>query len=246
MSKKLDALRSFALMLGVAIVLGSGVQASSPLPKPERVTIHAKHFFMPPGFDDNDNAQLVLSGMLPNTCYKSANPKVEIDEARKRIIVTPQAFFYPGCWCLQVLVPFTQTIDLGVLQQGNYTVTEMDERGSGLTRGTLPIAEARSGAPDDSLYAPIKAARIERRENELTLILSGQLSSCMSFKEVKVMARVPNLIEVLPIAQEDGTQCSGPARSFERSVALPALEHGTTLIHIRSLNGQSINLIEEL
>lgn len=246
MNNKRSAMRYAVLIAGVSIVLGSGVQASSPLPKPERVTLHAKHFFMPPGFDNNDNAQLVLNGMLPNTCYKSANAKVEIDETNKRILVTPQAFFYPGCWCLQVLVPYTQTIDLGVLQQGDYTVVEMDERGSGLARGTLPIAQARSSAPDDFLYAPIKAARIDRQGTSQNLILSGQLSSCMRFKEVKVLTRVPHLIEVLPIAEEDGSDCSGAPRAFEQTVSLPDLEHGTTLIHIRSLNGQSINLIEEL
>ncbi len=228
-------------LLGIA----SLVQASTPLPKPQRVAIHSKHFFMPPGFDDNDNAQLILHGMLPNTCYKAAQAKVEIDETQKRIVITPQAFFYPGCWCLQVLVPFTQTVDLGVLQLGDYTVVELDERGTGLTRGVLPVAPARSGAPDDFLYAPIKAARFDRTAQ--TLILSGQLSSCMRLKEVKVLARVPNLIEVLPIVEEDGSgNCSGASKDFEQGVSLPALETGTTLIHIRSLNGQSINLIEEI
>jgi hypothetical protein len=246
MNNKLSALRYSLLIAGVSIALGAGVQASSPLPKPERVTIHAKHFFMPPGFDNNDNAQLILNGMLQNTCYKSANPKVEIDETNKRIVVTPQAFFYPGCWCLQVLVPYTQTVDLGVLQMGNYTIVEMDERGAGLTRGTLPVAQARSSAPDDFLYAPIKAARIERQGASQSLILSGQLSSCMRIKEIKVLARVANLIEVLPIAEEDGTNCSGAPHTYEQVVALPDLEPGTTLVHIRSLNGQSINLIEEL
>ena len=246
MNNKLSAWRYTFLVVGVSIALGSGVQASSPLPKPERVVLHAKHFFMPPGFDNNDNAQLILNGMLPNTCYKSANAKVEVDETSKRIVVTPQAFFYPGSWCLQVLVPYTQTVDLGVLQTGDYTVVEMDERGAGLTRGTLPVAQARTSAPDDFLYAPIKAARIERQGASQNLILSGQLSSCMRIKELKVLARIPNLIEVLPIVEEDGTNCSGTPRSFEQMVSLPDLEPGTTLIHIRSLNGQSINLIEEL
>ena len=83
---------------------------------PEVVNLIPDEIFIPPGFDNNDHAQVVVSGVFMNSCYKVAPPKSRVDFSRNKIIIENQVYYYPGGWCLQVLVPYSQTIELGVLE----------------------------------------------------------------------------------------------------------------------------------
>ncbi|MGK5085240.1 hypothetical protein WDW37_18280 [Bdellovibrionota bacterium FG-1] len=228
--------------------LFASLGGASDFPKPELVRVASERIFAPPGFDDNDNAQLVVHGNLINTCYKAASPAVEVDQQQRKISITPQSYVYFSSWCLNVTVPFTQTIDLGVLQAGTYQIVEINRQDQEIPRGTLSVAPARSASADDVLYAPIKNVRVEKVGLTAEVIISGVMSNrCMFVQKVKVLNRVQGIIEVLPIAgYRSGMACQGNPRPFEASAPLPEGASGNTLIHVRSLNGQSINDVEEL
>jgi hypothetical protein len=215
---------------------------------PELVKVSSEEIFAPPGFDDNDNAQIVVHGELLNTCFKAAPPLVNVDAANHLITVTPQAYSYSGCWCLDVLVPFTQTVDLGLLRAGQYKVMEMNAQGKRVHDVLLPVEVARSASPDDALYAPVKQAKVELGApgTQNTLVLSGSFSSdCMEMQEVKTFHRTANIVEVLPIAAyKAGTSCTPNPKPFEVRVKLPAVAPGNTLLYVRSLNGQAVTDVE--
>jgi hypothetical protein len=222
--------------------------ADLPLPSPERVTVSAQRIYTPLGFDSNDNVQVVIHGRLPNTCYKITAPKVTVNELAHEISISPQAFSYSGCRCLDVLVSFTQTVDLGILSAGKYRVMELDGKGRLVQESFIPVSQARSMAPDDYLYAPVKNVRVENGPTGPSVVLNGTFpDTCMEIQEVKVMHTASHLYEVLPIASyKSGTQCDLNPRPFEIKVALPEFEPGESLIYVRSLNGQSVNSVELL
>jgi hypothetical protein len=222
--------------------------ADGSFPAPELIPMASDALFAPPGFDSNDTAQIVVHGILPNTCYKAAAPEFTVDKDQKTITVTPQAYTYSGCWCAPVTSTFTRTLDLGILPVGDYRVLERDTLGKVRSETSLPVAPAVTSAADDFLYAPVATAVVRRTGADNELVMSGSFSAdCMEIQDVKVMNRRPHIIEVLPMAAyKTGSTCKTAAQPFEVRAKLPAVEPGNTLVYIRSLNGQSISLVELL
>ena len=119
----------------------------------------------------------------------------------------------------------------------------------------MPVSLSSSRSPDDFLYAPVTDARVEsgngvldNKKKNPTLILNGYFTnSCMSFREVKFNVRPNGVIEVLPIIDvQQGVTCAQVATEFNISVSLREVPEGRYLVHIRSLNGQSVNRIVDL
>lgn len=249
----LESLICAVLACGMASTNASGAEIKSvpnggPFPAPLLVQIAADAIYAPPGFDDNDNAQIVVHGSLDNTCFKAAPPLVETDRANHLIKVTAQAHLYDGGWCLQIVTPFTYSVDLGILKAGHYHVVEYNAVGGLLHEASLPIAVSISAAADDFLYAPVKSVRLDTSGPKRAVILNGTFASdCMEMQEVTVLHRVKDVIEVLPVATYKSDRiCQLDPRPFEVRVELPEVTPGQKLIHVRSLNGQAINLVEDL
>jgi hypothetical protein len=233
--------------LALSVLMSPFAFAETPNPFPRLVSMPAQYIFAPPGFDNNDNAQIVIYGQLPSTCYKTANPAVRVDQATHRIYVSAVAYSYSGCFCLEVMTPFTQTVDLGILAAGSYQIYEVAENGTKSLRGTMPIAATQTPMPDENLYAPVRSAIIERNGNQSFLHLSGVFTSdCVDLQRVVTLHRASRIIEVLPLAvQKPGVPCTRRDRPFDARVALSVREAGENLIHIRSMNGNSVNLVDE-
>lgn len=218
----------------------------SPL-TPELVLMPPERVFSPPGFDNNDRAEVTITGNLPSTCYKVGPAVAEVDSVNKRIIIRNHAYYYSGCWCLMVNVPYVETVDLGVLSAANYSIlVQTTPEGSFSRLGSMGIAVSANSGPDDDLYALVQEARIENGDDgkAKSLSLSGSLTSdCMVLKELKTLYRTPNVIEVLPIVELKQGLCKPHLYPFSAKVDLASTWSGETLVHIRSLNGRSLNKI---
>ena len=216
-------------------------------PAPKLVEWLPGRTFIPPGFDSNDRTQLVVAGDYPNTCYKSGPTSVKVDREAKKITLTHRAYYYSDSMCLQVLVPFVETVNIGILEPGNYEVVKVGTHGKEFVAGNLPVAQALSPAADDSLYAMVDHASIERNGmlDEWTLVLGGYLpGTCSKLQEVRVLNRVPNILEVLPIVVlSEQEPCGKEPVAFETRVSIPTPGAGLSLIHIRSLNGTAFNRV---
>lgn len=250
-----------SLIVSLALmVMAVAAQAGEPSSKsriealaPALVDVAPDEVFSPQGFDDNDNAQLVLDGTLPNSCYKLGPTHTRIDHAHRVIYVRQQAFYYPGAWCAEIRTPYVQTVNLGVLASGTYRILTEEEGGAPKLAGELPIAISASASADDFLYAPVEEARLEREARSFEhpadtrnqLVLFGHFNStCMAFREVKLNLRANRVIEVLPIIDYDReSQCAQVRKEFTINVSLKHIPNGRYLIHVRSLNGQSLNRI---
>lgn len=204
------------------------------------VPVASQDVFVPKGFDDNDQIEVVLDGYLPNSCYQLDSVTKTIDEATKTITVQQMARVYPG-QCLMALVPFTSEVKVGILSKGDYKI--VTNRGNFET--SLNVAMSTTAGPDDFLYAPVERTWIERaQDGSLTAVLEGRFTNtCMVFDEVKVIYS-GKTIEVLPVMKmEDRTDCVDQQVPYRKMQALSFQLPGRYLLHVRSLNGQAVNTV---
>ena len=181
--------------------------------------------FSPPGFDDNDNAEIVLQGYYMNTCYQSGPTSYRVDAEKKEIVIENQAYYDSSCLCLSVLVPYTKTVHLGKVPAGEYALKFQDDKGALHQFGNLGIAVAdNTSGPDDFIYAPVDDVVIESNGSTSVKLKGEFTSDCMKIKEVKVMKRTSEVVEVLPLMEvSDGDDCGFKPRPYETSVDLGKL-----------------------
>ncbi len=233
------AFAATAFLTSILTVQSSFAQAAKSEPTQEAVTF-AK-VYVPVGFDSNDHVQFVGEGMFANTCYRPASVTVAVDNMSKTIKVGPVAYKYNG-FCLQVILPFDRTIDVGVISAGTWQVVQADNK----QIGQIKVAPALTADPDDYLYAPISQAYIHETTGKEELMLNGSFpSSCMTMKEVKFDVQ-GDVIVVQPIAQMAAGTCTGPAVPFTQVVQLGSIKAGRYLLHVRSINAQAINTMIDI
>jgi hypothetical protein len=243
---------SLAAVLSLsASVAGPSINES--LGEPEREIIVPEKAFVPTGFDDNDLVELVVAGNLPSTCYSAgiftAVPFVE----EKKIVIKQEALFYPKSWCSLSLVPYRETVKVGVLPAGEYQVVFVTPDAKLASSGkTVSVGLSQITSRDAFTYAVVENVALKRTEAAPSatvprkVVIEGSLvNSCMSLKEVRVIQNDADVIELLPITQSttDSLICQPQLRPFEVEVALPAGLTGEKLVHVRSLNGQAFNRV---
>jgi hypothetical protein len=213
--------------------------------KPVLVPKMPERVFTPHGFDSNDNVQVVLDDELASTCYKAGPIETVVDRTKKIIYVRNHNYLYTGCFCAEVTVPYFRAIDLGILGAGAYRVVAEGEDGKAEAKGVMKITLATTAAPDDYLYAPVTEITLRPARNGEPPLLSlrGTITkSCMRFKEVRPIYSEGNVIEVLPIMEMEG-RCEPVSSPFSKTIPLTNAPSGRTLVHVRLLNGQSVNQV---
>lgn len=226
------------------------LQARAETPQVSLELAPVEKVFVPQGFDNNDNAEVIIQGRFPNACMKTGPVEKHVDPATQTITLKPMVFVYRGEPCAQVIVPFTQRVTFGTLQKGRWKIV-VDGMPS-ISPLPLDIEEARSASPDEFLYAPVEevvllpAAQGARQR----LVISGnwpQLTSqgCFSLKEIRTHLGADNTLVVQPISEIlPASRCSPTSmrkRVFQGSVLLEKSLQSDSLIHIRTLNGESLN-----
>jgi hypothetical protein len=224
--------------------------------QPELVDVMPDRIFAPMGFDDNDNAQIVLDGEFPNISYRAGPVEKRIDTVNHKIYIRPKAYYYTLDLYLEVRTPYLIPVDLGPLPAGHYDVIVESPEGKIRNLANFPVVVAKTTSPDDYLYAPLKSAHLERTgltdsidgRSGYNLVLEGVFTnSCMTLSSPQVTVPGNNVIQVLPIVEfQRGSNCVSTKRPFSVSVSLKGISSGRYLVHIRSLNGQSINQIVDL
>lgn len=197
--------------------------------------------YIPGGFDDNDVVQIVGEGMFRNSCYRPGPANAKVDQQNFTVTLDATAYEYPGI-CLQVILPFERTIDLGILRDGTYKVIQNGEQMT-----TFTVAKAKSISPDDYLYAPISQAFFRQENGVSKIALSGEFrSDCMKLD--RVLTHIEHkVIVVQPIAtmQERGN-CQEGKFPFNTVVTVNNVPKGRYLIHVRSMNAKAVNTLVDV
>lgn len=242
-TKPLSYCRSF-LVLAAFCSAPAIAHAESPQQIPSPVS----KIFIPDGFDDNDNAEVILQGMFPSTCYKVGSTSVAVDSAAKVIDISATSYRYDGeSRCNEVDVPFIQRVKLGVLSRGDYNVVV---KNAPSVTGVLPIAARLTEAPEDYYYAPVSSVVVSRdlESSKPKVVLEGHYPflkrGCMILTEVRTHFAPGDVLVVLPITEiREGEACNDVpvSRTFHVEKAIDMPLDRPALVHVRVLNGDSVN-----
>lgn len=232
------------------LLLGMGFLASSvAFAQPLEIDAPVDKIFIPQGFDDNDNVEVVAHGDFMNGCYRVGKSDSFVDEDAKRITIEVSAYRYQhekdqDAVCMQVMTPFIQKVKVGVLKAGTYTVSV---KGAGeAVEETLTIVRRKTEDPDDFLYAPVENAylKVDDRGKQ-SLLLQGTyphwLVGCQKIKEVRVNRNPSDVMVVLPITEVSEDNCQDYSFNFSHRVNLPEPFMQEGLLHVRVMNGASTN-----
>ncbi len=232
-------------MAVVALIAAAPVFGDDAKNQPELVSIPVQRAFIPVGFDNNDHVQITVSGEFPDTCHKLG--PVQFSKTEGLIEIKQQAYRYGGV-CMDMVVPFNQVVELDLVTTGRY---EVKDGVSGKTLGDLPVVAANRPEADDFPYVPVGEAMIleERGGAGPALYLTGNFPNAnMQIKEVKVSA-YPDVLVVQPIAERMSAADAVDSKErprFEKKVLLKNLPKGKFLLHVRSMNGKALNIVEEI
>ena len=199
--------------------------------------------FVPQGFDSNDQIQIVGAGVFENGCYRPAEASAKVDETAKRITITAAAYKYAGL-CTQMILPFDRVINVGIVPAGDYKIVQS---GQSKVLGKLHVDEARTSDADDFSYAPIKQAFIDNQVgNKADLIVKGVFpTNCAKIQEVRVKTDDHVIVAQPIMTVENLSDCAVGYFPF-RQVVPVTVPNGEYLLHVRSMNANSINNLVDM
>ena len=232
---------------GAAICIWSAVALADVFPTPVQVSVTPTKaavsfdkIFVPRGFDSNDNVEVVGVGNFAHSCYHIAPADVAVDQQAHTISLSPVAYRIGGM-CLQVQLPFARVVEVGILNPGHYQIIQSADHKD---LGSLDVELAKGGAVDNFLYAPISQAFYTQENGASQVRLTGYFpNSCMRMKEVRSTVSADTIV-ILPIVEmNDNGNCLAQPTAFKAVTNLSKLKLGRYLLHVRSMNGHSINEI---
>jgi hypothetical protein len=210
------------------------------------VPLSVEKVYIPQGFDDNDNVEIALKGTFKSSCFKIGRNAAKVDHEAREIAISATAIEYDGV-CADALVPFLDVVKVGVLKDGPYKVLVNQNN---QVSAKVEIARRTTEAPDDYLYAPVASAEIkqDRGTKRQALHLEGQYPflfvGCMKIREVRVVKGPSEILVVQPITDIiDTAECEDRQgnQDYELNVPMEQAFQGDGLLHVRVLNGASLN-----
>lgn len=214
---------------------------------PEVIISPVDHLFVPQGFDNNDNVEVVVTGKFPNPCF--IRNKIDVVVKEEKISITVTALKREderSELCEPMTVPFTEEISIGNLQGGDYEIV-VNEGSRYVQKDSLTVGISRSESVDDHLY-PI----VEYVELGFTGGLSGDAvlyaktpSDCVVFDHVEYISNKKDTIAILPVMKKTGTVCHERIARIEIPIRfnVRSLPHSDVLLYVRSIEGKSVNAI---
>lgn len=221
----------------------------------KRVEVPVGNIFVPAtGFDDNDNVQLMIDGVLPNGCYQI--DKEELSEGKKAKTYNVKLFAYKrtegSCAdesnlpnSLMPTVPYTLEVSLGQLASGAYKIA-FSRPGLSKAQISFSVRPATSSLIDAMPYAAVSSVWIPDQvpgDKPVTFELVGSLTSSCSYLngEPKVQLLGNVFIVLQSVGFKNDTNCTMGRIPFKKTVSLGTMPEGRYLIHVRSMNGRSVN-----
>ena len=212
------------------------------------------------GFDNNDNVQVVVKGNLPNACYELAEATFERNDAGRVITIHQFANHKVDGICansenlpayLQMVIPFTNEVSVGVLNAGDYKFEFKKYTNENVFRPFF-VSVASSPSIDSLPYAATTSAIIKdvvTTQENVMVRLSGVLnSSCTELDDVVRVEKLDDVFVILPTIKVDSSvMCLQMLRPFEKIISLGKIsKEGQYLMHIRTMRGGAVNHIFEV
>jgi len=200
------------------------------------------HVYAPKGFDTNDNTQIIVSGFLPNLCYKSPRSKVEIQGNTINIHMESMYWEIMDVDCVQVIVPYLEVVSLGNLNAGTYDIRVNEETPFAL-KDQIEVTQATQLTIDDHIYAGVQY--VDTKENSRKITLNGMNpGNCLVLDHIEFIQNGKDTYSVLPILKKISEMCTKNMVSFSYETEVPAdLKEKNLLLHVRIMQGDSVNTL---
>lgn len=230
-------LKKQLLLLGASFSLSfTGLAMSN------EVLVSTDYVHVPKGFDSNDNVEVIVTGELPNTCYRRPYGEVKVINQSISIDVKATKIIDKNTICIEAIVPFMLSVPVGQLDEGSYRIavnpgTESEKDSE------LSIEQANSRGIDNFTYANVTS--IKQIPNTSYINIEGyHPSSCMDIERVEVVANQNHdTYSVMPIIKQTKTVCDRMIKPFSYHLELPSLNPQETLLHIRKIDGSALNFL---
>ncbi len=209
---------------------------------PEVVLAPVDHLFIPKGFDNNDNIEVLVTGNFPNPCFIKNKVDVDVNGNEIRIEVTSLLRQSPVMEiCAPLKVPFMEEVTIGNLQAGNYKLI-INEGSTVEIKKDLVVTESSSQGVDDHIYA-----MVEYVETGFTGGLSGDAvlvawkPDCLALDEVKYLSNGEDSISIMPIMKKIKPSCSDINERIQIPIKfdLNQFSYNKVLLFVRTMDGKS-------
>ncbi len=222
-------------------VLVSSLQAMAFQPNQPIKVLPLVDVFMPLGFDNNDNAEIVVSGYLPDLCHKSLKTDYRVVGNTIYLDVDSYYYFRPGTECAEIIVPFLEKIDVGILNAGDYKVV-VNKSASYTKSRNFRISRTNTVTVDSHIYANVE--EIVPVEGTRKVKLKGiNRSDCVVLDRIEWVDDGHNTYSILPIMTQVFKDCPSVEMPFEYEFEVPnKLITENILLHVRKMFGMSSNL----
>ena len=219
------------------LALSTGVAMAST---PVEIMAPIDHIYSPKGFDTNDNTEVIIEGYLPNLCHKAPSSTVSVVGTKINIKVTALRYHPSNPFCPEAIVPFVETVKVGLLDKGNYDIV-VNGRSIYEKQGQIAIAEATSNSIDEHVYAAVEYVEKQAGSREVTL-KGYNPSDCFVLDEVNVVDNGKDVYSVLPKMKQISDFCPMKMVPFAYKMEVPTtLKKDKVLLHVRAMDGTSVN-----
>lgn len=231
-------MKSLKYMLSLAFIAANLVNAQVPTDSP----VPVNHIFSPAGFDADDHSEVVVTGYLPNLCYKAPQTKVTIVGKKVNVGVSALNISRINTYCPEMIVPFMQVVNVGVLDKGKYQVV-VNENSEHQKNSQLIVSDVISDASEPEVFANVM--NIEKLANGNKVKLTGyNPSDCFELRKVEIKDNGIDTYTILPLMKQVREFCPKKEVPFEYEVVVPKkLKSNRVLLHVKVMDGKSINTL---
>lgn len=222
-------------------ILISMSMLASAYAAPVVVRSPVNHLFIPKGFDNNDNVEVVVSGTFPNTCYSRNKVIVVIKE--NKIDVQVSALFNEANEerCEDLEINYLENVTVGNLQAGDYEISVNQQ-----LKDKLTVSESSSSSVDDHLYAQVDYINLGftgGASGEIFLV--GRTADCVEFDRVELVSNAKDTLSILPIMKIVSNSCAKQRVSFNIPVKFntAAFSQDQVLLFVKTMDGKSIHTL---
>lgn len=222
----------------ITILSTTALFAGVPISK----KVPVSKIYVPQGFDSNDNVELVITGFLPNLCHKSPKVKTEIIDNKVNVTLTSLYYQESNPYCPEMVVPFKKVVEIGSMPKGNFKVV-VNEDTKYEKSDELFVKAALDNNIDNYQYAYVEEIQ-QNIEKEVLTLRGYNPSDCYELSEVTYISNGEDTYSILPRMKKVRDFCPMKMMPFSISWRLPKeLDSKKILLHVRTLNGNSINKI---
>lgn len=208
----------------------------------QEANVPVTHLYAPAGFDSNDHSEVVLTGYLPNLCYKIPRSYVEIVGNKISVGMKAQINMRSNQYCADVIIPFIETVKIGQLFEGSYQLT-VNENSRWEKNAEMKVAYASGDSVQEAIYANV--SEIVNLDHGRRVLLKGyNPSDCYALDKIAVIDNGLDVYSILPKVKKVKDSCPINMTEFSYEFTVPKrLPADTVLLHVRVMDGRSMNAL---